>query len=302
MTRLPAAAAATLLPRRMLGGSCPGAFGAASGQPGQQPRSRADLGGGPAPGNPDLPQEKVGAAFPTTDTGRTSLLPRNADPAHQHGISHLEGLGDLPPEWHEEWDDAPRDHGADGGHDPRAGGGDGGFADILQEDDRGQKGPPMNTPAMPGSAPDSPRTIAGPDTARQHGESPRPTPCLPRHVRHPVSRGPPDLPQPLEPVVASLIRDPGGRKRVQFIAGDGSRRAVRLGKVEVRHAETVRVRIESLVSANVTGQPLDKQTAEWVTTLDDVLYARIAAVGLLKPRHGRTVGGGWTPSRSPART
>ena len=90
--------------------------------------------------------------------------------------------------------------------------------------------------------------------------------------------------------MASVVRDPGGRRRIQFVGPAGKPKTIRLGKVEQRHAESVRVKIESLLSARVTGQPLDKPTAEWVAGLDQVLYDRIAAVGLLKPLRGRTLG------------
>lgn len=89
--------------------------------------------------------------------------------------------------------------------------------------------------------------------------------------------------------MASVIRDPEGRKRIQFVGPGGKPKTIRLGKVELRHAQAVRVRIESLVSAKFTGQPMDKQTAEWVGGLDPVLYDRIAAVGLLKPQRGRVL-------------
>jgi site-specific recombinase XerD len=89
--------------------------------------------------------------------------------------------------------------------------------------------------------------------------------------------------------MASVVRDPGGRKRILFMDAGGFRRTLRLGKAEVRDAEGVRVRIERLVSAEVTRQPLDAATAQWVMDLDDVLHARMVAVGLLKPRHGRAL-------------
>ncbi len=87
--------------------------------------------------------------------------------------------------------------------------------------------------------------------------------------------------------MACIVKDPGNRKRVQFIAPNGDKRTVRLGKVEMRHAESVRVKIESIVSALSTRQPLDKPTAEWVGSIDDVLHGRMAAVGLVPPRRGR---------------
>lgn len=87
--------------------------------------------------------------------------------------------------------------------------------------------------------------------------------------------------------MASIVNDPGGRRRIQFIAPNGDKRTVRLGKVEMRHAAAVRVKVESIVSALSTRQPLDKPTAEWVGSIDDVLHGRMAAVGLLSARRGR---------------
>ena len=47
--------------------------------------------------------------------------------------------------------------------------------------------------------------------------------------------------------MASVIRDPGGLKRVQWCVGDGDRRTLRLGNVSVRQAEAVRIRVEQVL-------------------------------------------------------
>lgn len=39
--------------------------------------------------------------------------------------------------------------------------------------------------------------------------------------------------------MASVIADPNGGKRIQFVAADGSRKAVRLGKCSQRDAERI---------------------------------------------------------------
>ncbi len=57
-----------------------------------------------------------------------------------------------------------------------------------------------------------------------------------------------------------------------------------MGKVTRRTAEIVCRRVEYLVSAMITGNPLDDDTARWVASIDDVLAGRLAAVGLLAPR------------------
>lgn len=89
--------------------------------------------------------------------------------------------------------------------------------------------------------------------------------------------------------MATVIRDPNGRKRIQFAIGD-ERKTIRLGKVEVRHAEQVRVKVEALLSATITRSPIDKETSEWLADIDDALHERLAAVGLVKERSGRGLG------------
>lgn len=91
--------------------------------------------------------------------------------------------------------------------------------------------------------------------------------------------------------MASVIRDKNGRKRIGFTAGDGSRKSLRLGKATLRQAEAVKVRVEQLVmaSAGVTGV-LDDETTKWLTGLDEVMYDKLAAVGLVAPRASADLG------------
>jgi len=70
--------------------------------------------------------------------------------------------------------------------------------------------------------------------------------------------------------MASVVRDPGGRKRILFVGPDRKRKAIRLGKVSQKVADAVNVKVESLVSAGVTGH-LDNETAAWVAALGDVM-------------------------------
>jgi hypothetical protein len=53
--------------------------------------------------------------------------------------------------------------------------------------------------------------------------------------------------------MASISREPNGRKTIQFVAGDGRRRSIRLGKVSQRIAEEIKVRVEALLAAAVSG-------------------------------------------------
>src|SRR4051794_35885029 len=92
--------------------------------------------------------------------------------------------------------------------------------------------------------------------------------------------------------MASISNDKGGFKRIQFVDGDGRRCAVRLGKATKKQAEAFKVKLQQLVIATTTGV-MDDEVARWVADRDDVIHARLAAVGLVKPRarHAATLKG-----------
>jgi hypothetical protein len=54
--------------------------------------------------------------------------------------------------------------------------------------------------------------------------------------------------------MASVANDPGGRRRILFVAPDGSRKTLRLGKVAQRAAEGVALRVEHLLQAKLIGE------------------------------------------------
>jgi len=88
--------------------------------------------------------------------------------------------------------------------------------------------------------------------------------------------------------MASIINLPRGRKAIQFVAGDGKRPTITLGKVSLRQAEAFNVKVEQLVAATL-GHPPDMETIQWVAKLDDRMHARLAAAKLVQPR-GATTG------------
>jgi len=89
--------------------------------------------------------------------------------------------------------------------------------------------------------------------------------------------------------MASVGNDRNGRKRLLFVGRDGKRRTVRLGKASAKQAEAVKVKVESLVTAQLSGS-MDDETARWVAGLDDGMHAKLAAVGLVTPRHSARLG------------
>ena len=86
--------------------------------------------------------------------------------------------------------------------------------------------------------------------------------------------------------MASITKRPNGRKTVQFVAPDGRRKSIRLGKVSLRAAEAVKLKVEHLVAATVTRHALDAETARWVIELGDDLANKLAKVGLIPKRAG----------------
>ena len=59
--------------------------------------------------------------------------------------------------------------------------------------------------------------------------------------------------------MASIINDPNGLKRIQFVGGDGTRKAIQLGKVDRKNAEAFRMRVEKIIAAaKVDGAPDDE--------------------------------------------
>jgi integrase len=84
--------------------------------------------------------------------------------------------------------------------------------------------------------------------------------------------------------MASIIHDPDGRKRILFVAGDGSRKAVRLGKCSERDAEGVCRHVEALAAETINGQSMGRETASWLAEVGNTLHARLARAGLAEAR------------------
>jgi len=90
--------------------------------------------------------------------------------------------------------------------------------------------------------------------------------------------------------MASIADDPNGRRRVQFVAPDGSRKTVRLGKIDRKSAEGICRHMEALLSAKIGGQPVPRETATWLSGIGDSLREKLAAVSLVEPIRRFTAG------------
>ena len=84
--------------------------------------------------------------------------------------------------------------------------------------------------------------------------------------------------------MASISKDPGGTKRILFVAPDSKRKTIRLGKTPLADARNVKYKIESLVSSKASGQPLDNETSVWCREIPDGLADKLAKAGLIAKR------------------
>lgn len=84
--------------------------------------------------------------------------------------------------------------------------------------------------------------------------------------------------------MASIAREPNGRRRILFTAPDGRRKTIRLGKVTQRAADAIKVKVEALLAAAMSGCPWEPETARWVADLQDDLAGKLASVGLIPRR------------------
>jgi len=80
--------------------------------------------------------------------------------------------------------------------------------------------------------------------------------------------------------MASIVNDPNGRRRVLFVAPDGSRKTIRLGKCDRKTAESITRHVEALLSAKIGGQPIPRDTAAWLATIGPKLRDKLARAGL----------------------
>ena len=81
--------------------------------------------------------------------------------------------------------------------------------------------------------------------------------------------------------MASLTNEKNGRRTIQFVEENGKRKSIRLGKVTRKNAESVKTRVEYLISSKITGNPLDQETSKWLSQIDDGLRRKLQKVGLV---------------------
>lgn len=84
--------------------------------------------------------------------------------------------------------------------------------------------------------------------------------------------------------MASIVKDANGRKRILFFNQDGDRKTLRLGIASMHDARTIATRIEFLVGAKRNGTAIQPDTLDWLTTIGNDLYGKLAKYELVAPR------------------
>ena len=83
--------------------------------------------------------------------------------------------------------------------------------------------------------------------------------------------------------MASIGRE-GNRARILYRNAKGQQQTLRLGECSERVAESARVAVAHLVIAKRHGSVPHPDATRWLADVDDVVYARVAALGLCQPR------------------
>jgi integrase len=84
--------------------------------------------------------------------------------------------------------------------------------------------------------------------------------------------------------MASISKEPNGRKTIQFVGKDDKRRSIRLGKMSIHKAETIKSHVEELLAASLSRQAIDRNTANWLAEIPDALHDKLSTAGLVAKR------------------
>ena len=79
--------------------------------------------------------------------------------------------------------------------------------------------------------------------------------------------------------------------RITFTDTDGSRKTIRVGKLNKRETELVESRVRLLLAAKFAGEAPPPDVATWLNRTSDYVRDKLAAAGLIEARRSATLGG-----------
>ena len=74
------------------------------------------------------------------------------------------------------------------------------------------------------------------------------------------------------------------RNVITFVDVDGSRKWLRFGRLNQREFGIVKTRVDRLVSARISGDVPDRETAVWLNDVSDYIREKLASAGLAEKR------------------
>ena len=84
--------------------------------------------------------------------------------------------------------------------------------------------------------------------------------------------------------MASIVRDPNGRKRILYFNAAGERKPLRIGVATMGYAREVATNVDLLIAAKRNGATLEPKVIDWLETIGNKLHKKLAEHGLVEPR------------------
>lgn len=89
--------------------------------------------------------------------------------------------------------------------------------------------------------------------------------------------------------MASVYRQKNGLVVIDFIAPDGARKTLRLGRLTLDSGKSIANRVQQIVEARTLGEPFGRDLAAWIRGLEPRLRDKLAAVGLVARQEQSTL-------------
>src|SRR5262245_37221656 len=83
--------------------------------------------------------------------------------------------------------------------------------------------------------------------------------------------------------MASISKDPSGRRRIWFFGTDGRRRWINCGRIDAKQATALALKVETLIADRNVGRAHSEEICRWIVDVDRKLREQLERAGLIKP-------------------
>ena len=84
--------------------------------------------------------------------------------------------------------------------------------------------------------------------------------------------------------MAGISKDSNGKKRIVYYNAKKKQECIRLGRVPMRTAHTIKIHVENLLAARASNVSVVSETSDWLREIADDLYDKLVQRGLVAPR------------------